>query len=301
MRRVCVSVVACTALMVLAATAGGAVAPGSPRAVAALVSASTRIERVSRTVQAALATAAHDDASTHYPSTDPNCTGPRRCVFGDARSAHIDVLFGDSHARMWLTAMLPVLRASHVRLVLLWLGSCPAAELSVWKGGRRCDAWRTAALATIAGLRPHTVFIGDDTTASAPSGPDTAISMAVWQRGEERTIRALQRDGRTRVVVFGDVTQFVVPVPECLAAYPTDVQRCSVPYPNPAVPHHQGAERAAARATGAVYVDPAPWLCARRCSPIVGQMIVYSDVSHVTYTYERFLSTVVGDRLRALL
>ncbi len=295
-------VVAVSSVLVVAAPVLGAAqssAPGSPAAVTALVARSDAIRVVSPVVAAELSGAPNDDAATHYPGTDPNCTLVTQCVFGDVGSEHVDVLFGDSHARMWLTAMLPQLRRSHVRLVLLWDGNCPAASVAIW-GGAACARWRSAELVTIRRLRPHTVFISNKTEQFGPQGPTVPIPGSVWEHGEERTIASL-RSRFTRVVVIGDVETFVAPIPSCLAAYPRDVQRCSAPYPNPAVQHHEGDEEAAARAEHVVYVSPAPWLCARRCSPIIGTYIVYSDASHVTFTYERFLSTVVGERIRRLL
>jgi predicted nucleic acid-binding Zn ribbon protein len=89
--------------------------------------------------------------------------------------------------------------------------------------------------------------------------------------------------------------------PLCLAAYPNDVQKCSDPYPDRANPGEQTAEREAAAATGAAFIPTSQWLCASRCSPIVGDFITHVDQGHITEMYAAFLSVVMSNRLRSLL
>ena len=60
---------------------------------------------------------------------------------------------------------------------------------------------------------------------------------------------------------------------------------------------YNGAEQAAASASGASYVDPTPWFCSLVCTPIIGRDIVYLDQAHVTATYARKLELVLGSSL----
>ena len=90
-------------------------------------------------------------------------------------------------------------------------------------------------------------------------------------------------------------------LPDCLAAYPTQVQRCSVQNPNPKARQHVAAERAAAAAEGVAYVNPQGWLCTKVCSPVIGRMAAYYDAGHVSSTYAAYLAGVFGKALRPLL
>ena len=94
---------------------------------------------------------------------------------------------------------------------------------------------------------------------------------------------------------------FNTPPPECLASYPTSVQTCSAPNPNPAQQWHEGAEKAAAKAEKVLYVSPMPWLCTTTCSPVIGNYVAYYDQYHLTCTYAAYLSGVLEAALKPIL
>jgi hypothetical protein len=116
------------------------------------------------------------------------------------------------------------------------------------------------------------------------------------------TLSTLQKSG-ARLVVVGDNTLMDVSSPQCLAAYPTRVQRCANPSPNPRAvdQSHQAAERAAATADGAGFINPVPWLCTTTCSPVIGTMVTYWDSYHLSNTYTAYLSKVMGAALSSAL
>jgi hypothetical protein len=219
-------------------------------------------------------------------------------VLGDTSATRTVVVYGDSHAQMWLPAIVPLAVAAHVRVVVIWTSDCPVVSIRTSVIGG-CARFRTNAIAAITRLRPALVVLGERTTDIA--GPhDAVITGTAWQRGLETTIRALQSPV-TKVAVMGDVGQFDTPVPDCLAAFPTDVQRCTVKNPNPRFTQKFAAERAAALATGATYVDARQWLCTKRCAAVIGTMVVYSDQGHVSSTYAEYLTDVLAADLDPLL
>lgn len=279
-------------------------APGRPDRVAALVAGSHDIDQLPSNLLPALSQASGDDAPAYYPITESGCTGVSKCAFGDLASHRTVVLFGDSHALMWLPALVPVARSQHFRLVLIWKAACPAADVAVWDSKTNtvfaaCNKFRWASILAIRALGPALVLLASRT--SRVLGPHKGpISDDVWRAGLERTIGLLSIH-KTRVAIIGDITMFSTSLPDCLAAYPTDVQSCSVPDPNPQIPGHYKAEVAAASAKKALYVDPARWLCTSVCSPIIGNMIGYFDSGHVTATYAEYLANVWGEALRPLL
>lgn len=277
---------------------------GSASAIAALVAASAQIERVPSNMVPSLYDVVNDDTSSYYPATRTGCSGVTQCAYGRTSSKKVVVLFGDSHAYMWLPAIVPYARLEGLRLVLIWKASCPATDVTVWNGesgapNAACNAFRAKSIAQIKQLRPALVLLASRTTeVEGPTG--RPISSATWQHGLEHTIDAI-RTAATKVAVIGDVTEFSTSLPDCLAAYPTKVQECSTPDPNPQVPDHFAAEKAAAKATHVTYVNPHPWLCTATCSPIVGTYAAYYNNNHVTATYAAFLSGVFTTALRQLL
>ena len=279
-------------------------APGSAAQVAKLVAAATKIEVLPNNLVPNLIQAGNDDANAYYPVTEPGCSSMTQCVFGDPHSTHTVVLFGDSHALMWLTSFVPIASKDRFRLVLLWRASCPAAAVSVWdpaaqaiSGG--CNHYRAAEEALIRKVDPSLVLLASRTTGITGAG-NRPISAPAWRAGLESTIASVKSKS-TRVAVIGDIAAFNAVLPDCLAANPMHVQLCSVTDPNPKITGHFADEQAAAQAAHVPYVNPQPWLCTTVCSPVIGNMVSYYNNEHVSATYAAFLSGVWAMALRPLL
>jgi hypothetical protein len=279
-------------------------APGSPSQVAALVATSSKIEVLPSPLIPALAVAGADNTASYYPATSHGCAGTTRCVFGDASSKKTVVLFGDSHAAMWLPPL--VYDANHLgfRVVLLWFAGCPAADLTVWNAGQHginpgCDAWRSQSITDIKLLAPSLVLLSDRTTAVL-GATGKIIPGAVWQAGMKQTISDFLAS-KLRVAVIGDITALTNRMPECLAAFPNKIQNCSSPNPNRGFKTHVADEKAAAKAENVTYINPQGWLCTKKCSPVVGNMVVYYDSLHASATYAEYLSLLFADAIKPLL
>lgn len=278
--------------------------PGTAQQISKLVAAASRIEQLPRNLLPNLAQASADDVGTYYPATQFGCLSTSSCQFGDLKSRSTVMLFGDSHAQMWLTALVPIANRFRLKLVLVWRPSCPAATVTVWNATTgstysACDVWRASELRSIHRLKPSLVLLASRNTDIA--GPSNAqIPDATWRSGLVRTIDSL-KSRFTKVAVVGDITTFSAILPDCLAAYASQIQRCSASDPNLKETNHFAAEAAAAKATGVLYLNPHPWLCTAVCSPVIGNMVAYYNDNHVSATYAAFLSTVWLQALRAEL
>ena len=301
------AVVLAAALFAATAATGAAKLPkpGTASQVAALVAASGSITTLPSKLVPPLSQAASDTAGAYYGVAGRRCGGVTKCVFGAVRAKRTIVLFGDSHAQMWLPALAPAAQSLGYRLSLVWMSGCPAATVSVWDAGthsvnKLCNSWRTKMVAQIHELGPALVLLASRT--SDIPGPDNRPTTdAAWMAGLEQTITEL-KSATTTVAVIGDVTVFSPkPLPECLAAHPTSVQACAVDNPNGKTRQHFAAERAAASAESVAYLDPQPWLCTATCSPVIGHMVAYYDDFHVSATYAEYLSGVWESAVKALL
>ena len=301
-------VVVVTAMLCAPTSALGAARlpkPGTASQVAALVAASSSIARLPAKLVPPLSQAAWDSPGAYYELAGRRCDGVTACVFGDVGSKRSIVLFGDSHAQMWLPALVPVALSRGYRLSLVWTSGCPAATVSVWDAGthsvnRACNSWRSKMLGQIHQLRPRLVLLASRTS-DIPGPGNRPTTDAAWTAGLEQTITELE-SSTTTVAVIGDVTVFSPkPLPQCLAANPTSVQACAVDNPNGKTRQHFAAERAAATAEGVAFVDPQPWLCTATCSPVIGHMVAYFDTFHVSATYAAYLSGVWASAIKPLL
>jgi hypothetical protein len=279
-------------------------APGTASQVAALVASSSKIQRLPNNLVPSLFDVVNDDTSSYYPVTQRGCAGTSQCEFGDKKGTTSLVLFGDSHAYMWLPAIVPLAVKHHYRLILLWSAGCPAAWVTVWNpltntANTACNQFRARSIAAIRALKPTLVLLASRTTKVVGTN-GKPISDATWKSGLERTITSIMTKA-TKVAVIGDVTEFPVLLPDCLAAEPTHVQACSSPDPDPKIPDHFAAEEAAAAATHVHYLNPHKWLCTTICSPVIGTYVAFYNDNHVTATYAAYLSAVFGAAVLALL
>jgi len=302
------AIVACLAIAVASSAAWATWSsprPGTPREVARLVAKSKAISVLPASPDPTLQDLAVNNVQHIYPQAANGCSTATQCDFGDLAAHRTIVLFGDSHARMWLPSLIPYAKSSHYKVVLLWLSACPAASVSVWNVTTNvpytsCDTWRKATIALMDSMRPTLVLMASHTTRVYTSkGPTTLFTSAQWEQGDLKTIRELQK-GRTKVALIGDITALTLDVPQCLAAYPTKVQNCSVPNPNAGVAGFYRAEALAAKATGITYLNPTPWLCTKTCSTVIGHFLVYTDNNHISLVFAEYLSTVFGDDVKKL-
>ncbi len=271
-------------------------APPTLSQLTALVTASTKITAADSAVLTEIykGVGVTGGPLSGYPIPS-NCFTLTDCVYGDTSSSKIVVLFGDSHARMWLPALNPTMIAHHLKLVLIGHDGCPVPTinltLSKYAG---CNQIRINALKLIATTKPKMVLVANRTVTAG-------YSAAVWKTGMTKTLKTLKSTGAA-VVMISDVQLFDSPPPVCIASYPSDVQRCSIANPNPKQPGLESAELAAAKAVGVAYLNTNPWLCApTRCSPIVGDVVTHFDDGHVSTDYAQFLSTVMANALAKTL
>jgi hypothetical protein len=274
--------------------------PGTAAQVKALVAASVTITQLSSSQKRELSKAGSDDAGRIYRIGNCQKSGAVDCVFGDTTSPHLIVLFGDSHATMWLPSIIPIATTMRLKIVLLSLDGCPVATLKVNDSNNgNCTAFRSAAIKEINHLKPVAVIMSQRTT------DYSNYTSSQWQAGLTTTLKDLA-PSKARFAVIGDDQPFgpanSPSVLQCLAAYPTNVQKCAQANPNKQQPVLNGAERNAIVGAGGRYIDPTPWLCTKStCSPIIGGFIPYWDSYHVSVTYAQYLSSVVGAALKPIL
>jgi peptidoglycan/LPS O-acetylase OafA/YrhL len=229
-------------------------------------------------------------------------TVPPGCVYGDPHGTRTMVVFGDSHAAMWLDSLSAVATQAGWRLVYLGKGSCPASDLPVpnppgW--GRRdqafsqCEQFHRYAVARIDQLKPNLVIITQEIQPQ-PGGKN--YSTREWQDGLAVTLRALTVP-KSDIYVLGNIPTLHQSGPECLAHSATNIQACSDPATTAVHVGYNGAEKAAAEAAGAHYIDVTPWFCSRVCTAVIGGTEVYWDDNHITAGYAFVLERVLGRAL----
>lgn len=225
----------------------------------------------------------------------------RECVFGDPGSQFTVVLFGDSHAAQWFSAVREVADGQGWRLVNLTKKGCPVADVSVFLKalGRQydeCDRWRESALSWIEQTRPDLVVLSQHrytlSGRSAGGDPD-----ARWREGFAAALGRVAAASAS-VVVLSDSPTPAFDVPSCVSKYPSELQRCATAPSEAIVAGRVSAEREVASSLSVVHVDVSGWVCGPQvCPVVVGDMLVYRDTNHLSDTYVRWLVPYVREAL----
>lgn len=294
-------------VLIPATWSGATATPATATQVQRDVAASTKVTRLTPLLRADVLSAAGDFSWSNYPTlssvSGSACDAVTACVYGDTSSKRSIVLFGDSHALMWLPAIVPFAETNKLRVVVLWQGACPPGTVSVYAPAYAypdlCNIWRSQMITAIKTLDPVAVLLAARTTA-IESAPGVYFTNAQWEAGLVTTIDELASP-TTKVAVIEDTVAFNESVPACLSLHPTTVQRCAVHYPNVRHPGLQAGEAAAAAKTKALFIATRSWFCTTVCPAVIEDYIPFVDTNHVSFRYARFLSGVMGDQLKPLV
>lgn len=226
---------------------------------------------------------------------------PRDCIYGNADAATTVVLFGDSHAAMWLPAIERVAFDRDWRIVALIKPACPPADVQVWSRRLKrefteCHEWRDLAVQRIAELQPSVTFVAtakDHTILSTGGKRVKATDKRAWKEGLEAMLVELVA-ASDRVVLIGEVPHLPVDPLECLAEGDS-LDACPVTRSEVVDEPYEKVEKRSAKKAGAQWVRTTNWLCpGERCPLVMGRFLVYRDADHLTATFAGVLAPHVS-------
>ena len=232
------------------------------------------------------------------PIADSDTTSKEICRLGDAASPKTIVVVGDSHAQMWMPAILAMAERDGWAVVPLvksrcvpssWLGKgypgTPAATL------RQCHAWYKWAVLKAKALHPDVTLL----TGCCGSAPDETGEAT--KRGFVSLAKSMKPVSKS-VVAIADNEGVNREPTDCLLARKATMRTCTSVWPefrfalNDSLP-------AAAKAGGFGFLKTRGWFCFQReCPMVVGGTIVYRDKDHITMAYALKLAAVFRDSFR---
>jgi hypothetical protein len=284
---------------------GGTVqaAAATPTAIETALAAAVDLKALPNNVQPSLASAVNDRPvrTNKCLVPDPSGTTPppdTTCTFGDPAASRTIVVTGDSHANTWMPAFDSFGQANHWKVIEYAKAACSPGNYPTYVDPidsrlyTQCNDFRAAVLARIKALKPTYVVLASEIR-----------TVDIDPSGMVQTVRNDEAAG-SRVIYLEDTPspQKVGSVPDCLAKNIRNVQACSMLRADPTTRLtamiQRTTETAAVTQAGATLIDPTDWFCtATVCPPVIANQIVYTDNSHVTATYAKWLSPLFSASL----
>jgi len=217
------------------------------------------------------------------PHRDTTVAPILHCRVGDAKSRKLIVLFGDSHAYMWLPAILIMAKRDHWAVVPVMRFGCTPEKwfTHMGPGGPICRTWLHWAIGEIRRLHPTVTLIGGS-VGETPSAQTSAAAAGVITA--VRTLEPL-----SPLVVIGDPEGLSLNSVDCISASHA-LASCMTTWPPSALAAYDEVSRGA-RSLGVGFLPTRGFVCwQRQCPAVVGHTIVWMDTNHLTGIYSAELA-----------
>lgn len=213
------------------------------------------------------------------------------CTLGDIKSSKTIVLIGDSHAQQWIPALDPISQRNGYKLITYMKSTCSLADIKLYDDTNKkdyveCTAWRKEALAQVKNIHPDIII------SSEILHPNSTIE-------KYSELMTKLRSMSEKVIKIIDNPRSEFSIPECLAKNTTNIQKCSYKT-DKAIYNKDEAKKELeeSKKLGIPIIDTLDWFCAdETCPPVVDNNIVYYDTSHISMTYSKYLSQLLGEQL----
>jgi peptidoglycan/LPS O-acetylase OafA/YrhL len=238
-----------------------------------------------------------DGCQTSQASSEPTT-----CEYGNKKSPITVALVGDSKAGQWLPALQLLAEAKNWRIVTYTKSACPLANVMTALQGRdyeSCAEWNSKVLRELTGPNKPDYVITSQVrrTALDAQHSETEAAMAAGLRDSWKQLT----DAGIKVLVLEDTPQTNRQVYECVAENRTHLTRCVFDRKKGELLSAGPTQVAAARGLDSVKViDLNDAICpTARCAPVIGNVLVYRQGSHITATYIETLAPRLGQELAA--
>ncbi|MEF3122332.1 acyltransferase family protein [Kocuria flava] len=195
---------------------------------------------------------------------------------------------GNSHMEQFMGAVIPLAERNDWQLVAVLQPGCP---FGVRPEGDACKEGADAALEYVERIAPDAVM----TTSTYAARMDGSAESVVG--GLPELVDRLAPRG-VEVIGFRDNPRFDFDPFACAERHGADAAQCQVPVPEVLAPVDP-AEALRGR-PGFTGVDLTDLICPDGlCRPVVGNVHVFMDPHHLTWTYARTMAPALGERLAA--
>lgn len=215
------------------------------------------------------------------------------CIFGNPSSDYEVVLVGDSHAGQWAPAIEQIATENNWKLQIITKNSCPFIGTATIRNNQfdsSCYQWNQEVMDYLIGEnRPSHVIVSSSTYEPA-SVDDSTIRNGEISQGYSLFWSQLI-DANIDVTAILDIPRPEIDYPECVARYSTNLARCEMSAESALDASGAREQQEAAKYLNIPVIQMTEKICPDgTCRPIIGDVLVFRDGSHLTATYAESLT-----------
>ena len=238
------------------------------------------------------------ECSVDFPSTDtPVCQG------GDPNSKKVIVLYGDSHASMWMSAIDSIGKKNGYKVHLYAKLACPLVEVPIWSYqlGRpfiECNHWQQKVFPLIEALKPDIIIATDQWKPAVVDGKKSDFDTPfMWEKEFPVALARLAKITK-KIYVIGNNPSLTQDPVGCVSKPRVNVALCSSGRTQADNAKFNSIEAKATKNLGGTYIDTVTWACTTSLCPIViNGKLAYFDQWHYSESYVKFLEPALEKRL----
>ncbi|MCB0916530.1 MAG: acyltransferase [Actinobacteria bacterium] len=230
----------------------------------------------------------------------------RFCTFGDPGAEKRAVLFGDSNAAAWFSALRPTFERQGYYVEVYYLVGCTAADVPIHEHqvgaprNQNCEDFRADVVGRVADLAPDLTIVTSfwrqaELAMSGITGPEAENE---WRDGTVRTLEALSPHTSNLVVLDSPPGSESIKKCKTAGSVPTDCQRA---VPELAVTVSRLNSEAVARVNQAAppgnvrHQGVEQWFCVDgTCPALLGDLPIYTDGIHISPIFALYLVPLVA-------
>lgn len=225
------------------------------------------------------------------------------CIAGDLSGEKTMVVYGDSHAAMWMTALNQIAKENGYKIYLFAKLACPLVETTIWsyqlnRPFSECTSWQQLVLPKIQALKPDLIVVTDQWKPAVVDGKKSDLDTAsMW---EVEFPKALQRlnSYTKRLVVLSNNPSMQQDSVTCASKPRANIALCGSGRAQAGNGKINAIEESATKVLGGTFIDTVDLACTDYLCPIViGNRFVYFDQWHFTQTYIKWLTPVLAKSL----
>ncbi|MFB9312596.1 acyltransferase family protein [Nocardioides plantarum] len=227
------------------------------------------------------------------------------CTYGPDDADLTIAVVGDSKAAQWVPALQALTEKNNWKVTTYTKSACPFVDASVTLNGEAystCRDWGKDVLSRLTGDEKPDVVLTAQARRTAivdENGDPKDTSEDAMRAGMESYWKKLQ-DAGVKVVGLADTPQTFKEVYTCVSEeFDKDVTPCGYDRQKGVDASGLSVQREAAEKAKIPFLDMTDYICpeGKTCPPIVGNILVYRQGSHITKTYVESLAPVLGRAL----